>query len=671
MRRLLTILTLTLCTLYGQADSQGIQKSDSLRKILATVTGQEKLKAYEELVKEQEWVGEFKNNLALCDAWIDYARLQGDEDNEETARNRKLTIIYNEEEWDLLKAEAVKQRDWMEQHERWDSYYKAWRDLCESNSYNRKPQTALREAEEMRNDAKKRNNPLGLALAYQQMGLIYDYIDQNQAKNAFEKSVEMLEKIPEAENNELLSGYYYLVQAHNQLGNYSRALEVCQKWKETLDKAIRDDHSTKEMVHYLEYHLWKASSLIGVNSLEEADKELTISEALEKDINDPYLNYQIQVHRSNLAYKQGDIDKAAAYSDLYVPMMVEDHWQLAMKLRGEILMKTGRYKDAALFYRQVFIQRDSTFTKEVRMQLDEFNTLFQLDEIRMKNQLERSRFVSLIVALIAISLLIVIYLHRRSAKRLEAKNKELTIANARAEESSQMKTNFIQQISHEIRTPLNILSGFTQIVTTPGMDLDDTTKSDINRQITENTDRITELVNKMLELSDASSQAVITKDDRASAMQIAMQAIEESGISHTAHLDFTFSGIDEAEDSLFLTNLHVAVRALTMLLDNARKFTRTADAIHRGEMPKEKAKVVLTVVASPHEVKYIVEDNGIGIPPSEAEHIFGEFVQLDEYYEGTGIGLAVARNTIRRLGGDILLDTTSTAFTRFVMILTV
>jgi signal transduction histidine kinase len=255
--------------------------------------------------------------------------------------------------------------------------------------------------------------------------------------------------------------------------------------------------------------------------------------------------------------------------------------------------------------------------------------------------------------------------------QLSTLNEELTTANARAEESSQMKTNFIQQISHEIRTPLNILSGFTQIVTTPGMDLDDTTKSDINRQITENTDRITELVNKMLELSDASSQTVITKDDRASAMQIAMQAIEESGISHAAHLDFTFSGIDEAEDSLFLTNLHVAVRALTMLLDNARKFTRTADAIHRGEMPKEKAKVVLTVVASPHEVKYIVEDNGIGIPPSEAEHIFGEFVQLDEYYEGTGIGLAVARNTIRRLGGDILLDTTSTAFTRFVMILTV
>ena len=56
----------------------------------------------------------------------------------------------------------------------------------------------------------------------------------------------------------------------------------------------------------------------------------------------------------------------------------------------------------------------------------------------------------------------------------------------RAVESSRMKSDFIQQISHEIRTPLNILSGFTQILTTPGMELDEATKREVTQGITDN-----------------------------------------------------------------------------------------------------------------------------------------------------------------------------------------
>ena len=54
------------------------------------------------------------------------------------------------------------------------------------------------------------------------------------------------------------------------------------------------------------------------------------------------------------------------------------------------------------------------------------------------------------------------------------------------------------------------------------------------------------------------------------------------------------------------------------------------------------------------------------IPAKDAERIFDEFVQLDEYYNGTGIGLTVARSLARRLGGDIVLDTTYTEGVRFV-----
>ena len=75
----------------------------------------------------------------------------------------------------------------------------------------------------------------------------------------------------------------------------------------------------------------------------------------------------------------------------------------------------------------------------------------------------------------------------------------------------------------------------------------------------------------------------------------------------------------------------------------------------------------LSIQLQPKNIDFIVEDTGIGVPAKEAEHIFDEFVQLDEYYDGTGIGLTVARSMARRLGGDIILDTSYTGGARFVM----
>ncbi len=62
----------------------------------------------------------------------------------------------------------------------------------------------------------------------------------------------------------------------------------------------------------------------------------------------------------------------------------------------------------------------------------------------------------------------------------------------------------------------------------------------------------------------------------------------------------------------------------------------------------------------------MVEDTGIGVPSDKAEIIFQEFVQLNDYYDGVGIGLAVARSLARRLGGDLVLDPSYTAGARFI-----
>ena len=285
--------------------------------------------------------------------------------------------------------------------------------------------------------------------------------------------------------------------------------------------------------------------------------------------------------------------------------------------------------------------------------------------------------MKLSIFIIAIAVLVVvilgfglfIFFYHRSAMRLKAAYRDLELANARAEESSRMKSDFIQQISHEIRTPLNILSGFTQILTEPGMQYDEATLQDIRQKITENTDRITGLVNKMLELSEAKSHAVIERNDHVSPIQIATEAVNTSSIAEATHLTFQMIVSPAAKNIQIQTNLQAAVRALWLILDNARKFTAPAEARQREKDTDHQQKVVLRITVASGRLFFSVEDTGIGIPHKEAERIFDEFVQLDEYYDGTGIGLTVARSLARRIGGDIVLDTAYIGGSRFVMTL--
>ena len=272
------------------------------------------------------------------------------------------------------------------------------------------------------------------------------------------------------------------------------------------------------------------------------------------------------------------------------------------------------------------------------------------------------------LVLVIVGLTLFIYFRHRAAMRLEIAYRHLEAANARAEESSRMKSDFIQQISHEIRTPLNILSGFAQIITSPDMELDDATRADINRQITKNTDRITGMVNKVLELSDAKSQTIIERTDTVTPLEIAVDATDRSGIAKAPHLSYDLQLSPEAKSIKLQTNKTAAVRALSLLLDNARKFTAPPESQqHHDKLQKKNALLFISVVGK--QVFFAIEDTGTRIPASEAEHIFEEFIQLDEYYNGTGVGLTIARSLARRIGGDIRLDTAYTAGARFVLTL--
>ena len=323
-----------------------------------------------------------------------------------------------------------------------------------------------------------------------------------------------------------------------------------------------------------------------------------------------------------------------------------DDIQKYLLKKYRVNLMTGQLDSASVVANQICQRLDSAIIKSQWIDSDEQETIRQKEEqiLQQQEHLSKARIMSLIAAIIVITVFFSVYTYfRHRAERrlaaanaqLEQKNEQLAIANAHAEESARMKTCFIQQMSHEIRTPLNILSGFTQVITTPGMELDDATRLDINSKITENTDRITSLVNKMLELSEVSSKSIIDRTDNVPIVQIATQAIDESGICNAEHLTFDLQLSPETENMYLQTNLRAATRALTLLLDNAKKFTHDAEARLQhntnGNLG-EKKKVVMKVTSDHDKTVFTIEDTGIGVPPEAAERIFEEYsFKVGEY----------------------------------------
>jgi len=572
--------------------------------------------------------------------------------------------------------------DYFSRHDLWQQYYTTWCLLVNDLVWNGRMEEGFREARKMHHDAIGRHNSFGLSEAYTAMGIAYHF--QNNDKQAFYCYQQALKHYPaDADQSVKLNIYSYYCQVLIDAREFDEMERVLAEWGGFLNCMASDkDDDSEGMAHkYFRFHRESYKLCYAQKKYKQASEELDQMQHFLDQENDREL-YEAQVagFRTQLAMAQRDYNAAMTWSDIEIDLSRQQDFNTflnALRHRTEVLQTLGRYEEALIAYRTYDRQKDSIIKADSRQQLNELNKRFEVDELKAqqeRTQLEHDReqlqlVLAMAVMVVAGLLFFIVWRHRaskrlrRAHRLLEQSNAELQqsytqlkVANARAEESSKMKTNFIQQISHEIRTPLNILSGFTQIVTTPGMELDDEERADINRQITENTNRITGLVNRMLELSEANSQAVILCNDEVPVSLIAVRAIEDSGIERALHIQFSLEMGPEADATQMKTNQRQAARALVQLLDNARKFTK-------------QGTVRLLVSIGQADVCFTVEDTGIGVPVYEAERIFGEFVQLDEYYDGTGIGLAVARSIARRMGGDIVLDTSYQQGARFVMTL--
>lgn len=159
--------------------------------------------------------------------------------------------------------------------------------------------------------------------------------------------------------------------------------------------------------------------------------------------------------------------------------------------------------------------------------------------------------------------------------------------------------------------------------------------------------KLSALIGKISDMDDVEGQKAISRTDNILVSQVADEAIAASGVDNISYLKFEKEVDPVAAATMLSTNLVKAVRALTHLLENALKFTTEGSVTLKVAVDMEKMQAI-----------YTVEDTGTGIEPAEQEHVFEPYVKLNQFFDGQGIGLTVARSIARRLEGDVVLDTT-------------
>ena len=552
------------------------------------------------------------------------------------------------EECDSLNADGLLSQ--LDESQRYYTYFELERILIKSSLFRGEIRMAIAQSDQMYSKARALTYPFGNALALNAMGEVYSYTGRlREAGAAYEESLRLLDGM-DGEDVHIRMLLVELIDYNLRIRNVNGA----SRYLARLNFYPEDRLSPLELAMR---HISNASCQLFKGDLKAASHCLVQIGQLEAQLI-PEIRQYLLIIDARYLVATGEHEAAlTAYNDfLQTEYARINHniYKEALLEKADLLVKMGNKEEAYGQYGKVFSYIKTSFEKNYPKEIDRLCTRFQADQLAYQN--ERDRIVSMrfYLAGIIVSVLFLIFLLVLGWKkifRLKRSQMRQEAMKEKAVQAIQRKNMFLSNMSHEVRTPLNAIVGFSAVLTDEDESFDDESRREFSEIIKVNSFQLLKLINDILDFSDFENDNITFNIRTHDAVKLCNEVVETVMASRKLEVEMRF---DTDLSVLMLDTDDARLRqVLINLLVNAAKFT-------------EQGSIVLELkMADADTALFSVTDTGCGIPPEKQHLIFERFEKLNDFVQGSGLGLSICQLIVKYMNGKLWVDSGYTRGARF------
>lgn len=552
------------------------------------------------------------------------------------------------EECDSLNADGLLSQ--LDESQRYYTYFELERILIKSSLFRGEIRMAIAQSDQMYSKARALAYPFGNALALNAMGEVYSYTGRlREAGVAYEESLRLLDGM-DGEDVHIRMLLVELIDYNLRIRNVNGA----SRYLARLNLYPEDRLSPLELVMR---HISNASCQLFKGDLKAASHCLAQIGQLEAQLI-PEIRQYLLIIDARYLVATGEHEAAlTAYNDfLQTEYARINHniYKEALLEKADLLVKMGNKEEAYGQYGKVFSYIKTSFEKNYPKEIDRLCTRFQADQLAYQN--ERDRIVSMrfYLAGIIVSVLFLIFLLVLGWKkifRLKRSQIRQEAMKEKAVQAIQRKNMFLSNMSHEVRTPLNAIVGFSAVLTDEDESFDDESRREFSEIIKVNSFQLLKLINDILDFSDFENDNITFNIRTHDAVKLCNEVVETVMASRKLEVEMRF---DTDLSVLMLDTDDARLRqVLINLLVNATKFT-------------EQGSIVLELkMVDAGTALFSVTDTGCGIPPEKQHLIFERFEKLNDFVQGSGLGLSICQLIVKYMNGKLWVDSGYTRGARF------
>lgn len=552
------------------------------------------------------------------------------------------------EECDSLNADGLLSQ--LDESQRYYTYFELERILIKSSLFRGEIRMAIAQSDQMYSKARALAYPFGNALALNAMGEVYSYTGRlREAGAAYEESLRLLDGM-DGEDVHIRMLLVELIDYNLRIRNVNGA----SRYLARLNFYPEDRLSPLELVMR---HISNASCQLFKGDLKAASHCLVQIGQLEAQLIPEIRQYLLIIDARYLVATGAHEAALTAYNDfLQTEYARINHniYKEALLEKADLLVKMGNKEEAYGQYGKVFSYIKTSFEKNYPKEIDRLCTRFQADQLAYQN--ERDRIVSMrfYLAGIIVSVLFLIFLLVLGWKkifRLKRSQMRQEAMKEKAVQAIQRKNMFLSNMSHEVRTPLNAIVGFSAVLTDEDESFDDESRREFSEIIKVNSFQLLKLINDILDFSDFENDNITFNIRTHDAVKLCNEVVETVMASRKLEVEMRF---DTDLSVLMLDTDDARLRqVLINLLVNATKFT-------------EQGSIVLELkMVDAGTALFSVTDTGCGIPPEKQHLIFERFEKLNDFVQGSGLGLSICQLIVKYMNGKLWVDSGYTRGARF------